>query len=159
MQQLHDDLKKMSSQLINYKYPIQYNKKNNSYLVKDGIVTYKATIYPDLKCQCGKSYCFHILNVLKYSLGMSDLSITFIEKFKAEFMEAVKKNSDVEAIMSVEINKYLESEVCGICLSKLGDKELHQCPKCNKMTHSKCFTKWQNTNKSILCIYCKQLLF
>ena len=43
--------------------------------------------------------------------------------------------------------------ICGVCYEPL-DKELLECPKCNKASHNQCLKDWLESGQSN-CIYCR----
>jgi hypothetical protein len=132
-------------------------KKNITYFeVKDGYFNYIINMFP-LKCQCTTNkYCQHICYLLKNVYSFNDLSFCFFEDFEEEFYELLKKN-DITSFENLIYDK-LDSDDCGICLSKLTESKnkliLSRCKSCKKYLHKQCIDKWIKNNE--ICIYCKQ---
>ncbi len=144
---------------------------NYQYIIKDGFINYTIDFKSLNLCQCQNKndfYCDHVLYILIYNFGLSNLCVSLLEvpKIFKIFLEELKKNKQkIKITLEDKINIFLKEESCGICLLDLnGSKftnQLYICQKCFNIVHLKCMEQWvthksrENPEIEKKCIYCK----
>lgn len=141
---------------------LSYYAKKNKFFVKDGWITYKLTLTPNIKCQCGSenNLCIHVLHILitKYNIDLNILK--FFHKLSHHIPDVISKEQNVNDELIKIINFSIINDSCGICLEpmtteSLFSQSLHECIMCQKYAHSKCIHKWKTKDVSRGCIYCR----
>ncbi len=138
------------------------SRNDNSIIIyKHGIFNYHIKRTPDgLICPCKKIHekykpcCDHIRRLLKDNY-FDDFYVKFYPKFK----NIISDNYDNISLKTILKNKENEimSDDCGLCCEELRIDRKNDgwvmCENCYKLTHTKCFAKWETRNKS--CMYCR----
>jgi hypothetical protein len=126
-------------------------KKNKVMTIKDGMITYRVSMYPILSCPCGKKnnsypYCDHILYLLSFVWKVPDCVIAYLDllpiKKQYEELAKDKKYSEMKFRLDETLKKFLSDEECGICLDSLGNSHLFECYQCHKFVHNSCMESW-----------------
>ena len=148
-------------------------KRNNSfqYILKDGFINYIIDFKSKDLCQCSNKvdfYCDHVLYIMIYDFGLSNLSISLLKvpKIFKIFIEDLEQNKQkIGKSFQDKLKTFLNDECCGICLFELNaskfNNQYYICEKCHNIVHLKCMEQWitykSKENPEIIkkCIYCK----
>lgn len=138
------------------KYIIIRTKNNLNFFIKDGFIKYEISFTPKISCPCHKKImmCDHIIYILKNEFILSDFVIRYLHLIYNDFITNSYKKKFLNNILELKLINKFNSEDCGFCLNKLGDKnydyQLSECSVCHIITHKKCMDIWKKG-----CIICR----